>query len=307
MSPVSKIPTMAVRPEVKLLLGILLILSINKVSAQNSMSGSDTTYYRQKISEVEKELATEGIGNSRVYNLAAYHSILKETAAAISYLQMAVDSGLLILSAIADSDLENARTSSQWPAIHKKIIGNWYSYYPFGDAEYAVELIKMKTAYLRQRDLIERIREEHGDESDKYWDAIKEAGRIAEANGEKLDSLISLHGWPRQNLVGQAQARAAAFVLVYSNVKFQKEYVSEIEKSVEYNEIPGWYLATIIDKILIADGEKQLYGTQYLYNDSTKGFELAPIENEVEVDKRRMKLGMDSMEAYLKGQNVVGK
>ena len=295
---------MAVSPQVKFFLGILLSVSINESQAQNSHSDSDTSHYRQKISELESELAIKGIGNSRVYNLAAYHSLLEETTTAISYLQMAVDSGLLILSAIADSDLENARSSTEWPAIHKKIIGNWYSYYPFGDAQYALELIKVKTNYLRQRDLIERFREELGDESDKYWDAVREAGRIAEENGEKLDSLISLHGWPRQNLVGQEQARAAALVILYSNVKFQKKYVSEIEKGVEYGEIPGWYLAGITDKILIADGEKQLYGTQYLYNDSTQSYEIAPIENEAEVDKRRMELGMEALDDYLKGQNV---
>lgn len=286
---------------------ILLGLSIIEVAAQNTISTLDSTFYRQKITELESELALNGIGNSRLYNLAAYHSLLGETEKSISYLNMAVENDLIILHAIVDADLENVRATEEWPTIHKKILGNWYGYYPFGDAEYALELIKMRDNYLRQREQVEKEREKYGDESDKYWESIRATQKMGRENGEKLDSLISLHGWPRQNFVGQAQTRAAALVLVYSDVNIQKKYVMEIEKAVEYNEIEGRYFAIITDKILVSDGEKQLYGTKYWYNDSTGTYEIAPIENEIDVDKRRFELGMDSMDDYLEGRNVIEK
>ncbi len=285
----------------------LLTISAFETAAQNTISNADSTFYRQKIAELDSALAINGIGNSRVYNLAAYHSLLGEIESSISYLQMAVENGLIILNAIVDPDLENARTMEEWPAIRKKIIGNWYKYYPFGDADYALELIEMRDNYLRKREQVEKDKEKYGDESDEYWMTIKETRRIATENGEKLDSLINLHGWPRQNFVGQAQTRAAAVVMIYSDVDIQKKYVHEIEKAVEYNEIEGIYLAIICDKILISDGEKQLYGTQYLYNDSTEMMEIAPIENEIDLDKRRIELGLDSMDVYLEGLNVIRK
>ncbi len=300
---------MAVKSCLKYPVFLLCLLSIYalEISGQNTISSADSTFYRQKIAELDSALAINGIGNSRVYNLAAYHSLLGETESSISYLEMAVENGLIILNAILDPDLKNARTAEEWPTIRKKIIGNWYKFYPFGDADYALELIKMKDTYLRQRKQVEKERVEYGDESNQYWIAIKHARRIAKENGEKLDSLITLHGWPRQNFVGQAQTRAAALVLVYSNVELQKKYVQEIEKAVEYGEIEGRYFAIITDKILVADGEKQLYGTQYLYNDSTELMEIAPIENEIDLDRRRIELGLDSMNVYLKGKNVIQK
>ena len=163
----------------------------------------------------------------------------------------------------------------------------------------------MRDSYLNQYKRIDKASEEYGEKSDEQWAAITETRRIASENSKKLDSLINLHGWPRQNLVGQAQTRAAALVLVYSDVNIQKKYLSEIEKAVEYNEIEGRYFAIITDKILIADGEKQRYGTQYQYNNSIESYEITPIENETDLDKRRFELGMESMEEYLEGLNVI--
>lgn len=301
--------TMSVKLCLKYVVCALCYLSISviEISAQNTPSVADSTFYRQKIAELDSTLATNGIGNSRVYNLAAYNSLLGQKAESIYYLQMAVDSGLIILNALVDTDLENARTTEEWPAIRTKIIGNWYKYYPFGDVDYALKLIEMRDNYLRKRKQVGKDEEVYGDESDEYWNAIKETRKMATENGEKLDSLINLHGWPRQNFVGQAQTRAAALILVYSDISIQRKYVHEIEKAVEYGELEGRYLATITDRILIADGEKQRYGTQYIYNDSTDTMEIAPIENESEVDKRRLELGLDSMGVYWEGRNVIGK
>ena len=287
-----------------LLLTILSMCRID-ISAQNTISSVDSTFYQNKINELENELILYGIGNSRLYNLAAYHSLLGETEPSISYLNTAIDSNLIILHAIVDADLENVRVTEEWPAIHKKILGNWYGYYPFGDAEYALELIEMKDNYLRQRKEVDKVEQEFGDKSDEYWEAVKATQKLGSTNGEKLDSLIRVHGWPRQNFVGQEQTRAAALALVYSELPIQKKYLSEIEKAVEYNEIEGRYFAIITDKILVADGEKQRYGTQYVYKDSTDSYEIAPIENETDLDKRRFELGMESMEEYLEGLNVI--
>ena len=288
----------------QILLFCFLVIHTLDIPAQNIPSAADSTFYRQKIAELDSALAINGIGNSRVYDLAAYHSLLGEKEASLSYLQMAVENGLIILNAIVDPDLENVRAAEEWPDVRKKIIGNWYKYYPFGDADYALELIVIRDNYLRLYEEINDANEEYGEESDEYNAAITKARRLAVENGKELDSLINLHGWPRQNFVGQAQTRAAALVLVYSEVNIQKKYLHEIEKAVEYNEIEGRYLAIIRDKILISEGEKQLYGTQYLYNDSTEMMEIAPIENEIDIDRRRVELGMDSMDVYLERLNV---
>ncbi len=253
---------------------------------------------------MEKELTVKGIGNSRLYNLAVNYSLLGDAETSISYLQTAVDSGLLILDAIVDEDLQNARASKNWPAIKKKIIGNWYTYYPFGDADYALQLLKMKTEYILQYRMISKAEDTYGEDSDEYQKEIEKTRVIAKAKGVELDSLIELHGWPRQNLVGQEQLRGAVMILTYSDTALQKKYLPEIINAVEYGELDGRYLATLTDKILISDGEKQLYGTQYLYNDSTENYEIAPIENEIDLDKRRLELGLDSMDVYLKRINT---
>ena len=47
------------------------------------------------------------------------------------------------------------------------------------------------------------------------------------------------------------------------------------------------FAAYLEDRILMREGEKQIYGTQLHTNETTKKLELYPVENEESLDARR--------------------
>ena len=159
--------------------------------------------------------------------------------------------------------------------------------------------MKMENEDQRLRYEDEETVKKYGQGSEEARVAGKEIYRSDSTHIVELDSLIELWGWPGQNLVGQDQLNSAITLLLHSPLRYQKKYLPEVEESVESGELPLLSLAYLTDKIRLAEGEKQVYGTQLTLNDSTEKYELYPVEDIINLDKRRIEVGLDSIHIYL--------
>jgi hypothetical protein len=63
-------------------------------------------------------------------------------------------------------------------------------------------------------------------------------------------------------------------------------------------EVENMHLASLTDRVLLAEGKKQLYGMMFDTKDGT--LVPKPIEDEANVDKRRAELGMQPLAEYLR-------
>ena len=64
------------------------------------------------------------------------------------------------------------------------------------------------------------------------------------------------------------------------------------------NEVIPSNVAYLTDRVLVAEGKKQKYGTQFTQVDGKH--QPQPIEDEANVDKRRKDLGLSTMAEYTK-------
>ncbi len=64
------------------------------------------------------------------------------------------------------------------------------------------------------------------------------------------------------------------------------------------NEISQNHFAYLTDRVLLAEGKKQLYGTQFDWVDGK--LLPQPLEDEANVDKRRAEAGMSPLAQYAK-------
>lgn len=123
---------------------------------------------------------------------------------------------------------------------------------------------------------------------------------IDEANTTKLKAIIKEHSWLTKELVG-IEGVSAAFLIIQhsSDIKFKAKMLPYLETSYLNNEgITGQQLALLTDRVLIAQGNKQLYGTQA---DLIEGqIVFSPIEDKANVDKRRAKMKMPPLDFYKK-------
>lgn len=132
-------------------------------------------------------------------------------------------------------------------------------------------------------------------ESKTLWE---EQRKNDDENIRKLEEIIEKHGWPKRSEVGPKAASAAFLIVQHSDLEYQKKYLPFLKKAVAANEAEGRSLALLEDRILMKEGKNQIYGSQ-LRSDGNGPLRLWPIEDELDVDKRRASVGMEPLADYL--------
>ncbi|MEU2516528.1 DUF6624 domain-containing protein [Streptomyces syringium] len=80
--------------------------------------------------------------------------------------------------------------------------------------------------------------------------------------------LLDAHGWLGPDLVGEVGAEAAWWVILLCDKHrlFQQNAHRLLQEAVDQGAAPARHLAYLTDRLLMHDGEPQLYGTQYILN-----------------------------------------
>lgn len=129
--------------------------------------------------------------------------------------------------------------------------------------------------------------------------AMDEMKKIDAENTAWIKPLMKQHGWLGYSLVG-ADGATAAFLLVQhtADAEFRKSSLELLQKAVKDGEARGDQLALLTDRFLVSEGKPQRYGTQTKVTKDGK-FEMPPIEDEANVDKRRAEVGLGPLAEYV--------
>ena len=128
---------------------------------------------------------------------------------------------------------------------------------------------------------------------------IERVRSIDARNTARLKEIIDVHGWPRRSQVG-SEGSTAAFLLIQhadQNHAFQKSTLPMIRRAYEEDEAAGEHVAMLTDRVLVAEGKRQLYGTQAKFENGE--IVVNPIQDEAEVDQRRAALGLPPLKHYI--------
>lgn len=121
-------------------------------------------------------------------------------------------------------------------------------------------------------------------------------------NMQRLAQIIEQHGWPDQSRFGSNAAEAAFLVLQHSTPEQQKRYLPLVRRASAMREAKQSSLAMLEDRILVADGKPQRYGTQFKLDANGKNA-LYPIEDRNTVDERRGSVGLGPLDQYVQKIN----
>lgn len=108
---------------------------------------------------------------------------------------------------------------------------------------------------------------------------------------QRLATIISTKGWPTISMVGWEASNAAWLIAQHSSPDRLKSWIVLMQKAALKHEIALYNLATSIDRVLVNDNKKQLYGTQYRMTDTGQG-ELYPIDDVDGLGQRRLRMGL---------------
>lgn len=123
---------------------------------------------------------------------------------------------------------------------------------------------------------------------------------IDSANTARMKEIVKQYGWPGPELVGVDGTEAAFLLVQHAEHEFQKQMLPLVEKAYREKKLQGQDYALLLDRVLVAEGKPQIYGTQAKRFDQWKDKEpvFDPIEDEANVDKRRAEVGLFSMAEY---------
>jgi len=115
----------------------------------------------------------------------------------------------------------------------------------------------------------------------------------------RLKEMVRERGFPGRSLVGADGASAAWLIAQHSSHdrEFQREFLSLMEVAVAAGEAEPRHYAYLTDRIRLASGQPQVYGTQY-HRDG-QYILLCPIEDPERLDERRHGVGLRGAAEYL--------
>jgi hypothetical protein len=123
------------------------------------------------------------------------------------------------------------------------------------------------------------------------WDSS-----IDEENTVYLETVVKASGWPTISAVGPEASQAAWLLVQHADHRpdFQVHCL-ELMKALPEGEISPRNIAYLEDRVRVAKGEPQLYGTQF-YKEGGH-FEPRLIEDEAHLEERRAAMGLETFEA----------
>lgn len=154
-------------------------------------------------------------------------------------------------------------------------------------------IIDLKVRDLQLRD--ELIRESKL--SDGYDPAMEE---LHIANAKILNDLIEQIGYPTADKVGKEASEAAWLVIQHaiSQPAFMKRCRELLQNAVNENKADPASLAYLTDRIAVLEGQPQLYGTQFDWDENG---ELSPnlFDDLTSVNQRRRAIGLNALEEQI--------
>ena len=113
-------------------------------------------------------------------------------------------------------------------------------------------------------------------------------------NAEGLLAIIRQHGWPGHSLVGRDGAEAAWLIAQHAVAEpdVQRQALVLIREAAQRGEAQLWQAAMLEDRVRMLEGRRQLYGTQFDWDEDGEMSPYPEIEDAGGVDERRRAVGL---------------
>jgi hypothetical protein len=128
--------------------------------------------------------------------------------------------------------------------------------------------------------------------------------RVDDDNLSQLQIITTLNGFPDERQVGTDGVSAAWLLVQHADAdpELQARMLDQLEASGTSAAVPAESIAMLTDRVLLAQGKMQRYGSQSVFKDGE--WTLRPTENREQLDERRAHMGMPPLADYLCAMHV---
>ena len=125
-------------------------------------------------------------------------------------------------------------------------------------------------------------------------------GTVDRANSDRIRAILEEYGWPGWSMVGEEGSLAAWAIIQHADLQLdlQELGLRYLQGAVDAGDASPGDLAYLIDRVRVAKGQPQVYGTQLTGGPDGELMPRTPIEDEADVDERRAAAGLGTLEEY---------
>ncbi len=130
---------------------------------------------------------------------------------------------------------------------------------------------------------------------------LKDMERADKSNTARMKQIVSRYGWPGKSLLGEGAANDAWLMIQHADADkpFQRKCYPLVLRALDEGDINRSDAALFIDRVLVGEGEPQLYGSQWNFEIGGT-LKPSPIMDPDTVDQRRKAMNLMPLAEYKK-------
>ena len=206
---------------------------------------------------------------------------------------------------IHDADLKKIHSDKRWEQLKSLVMSNKKQTEAHFDKDLVAILDKIYFDDQSTRNQIRSMEKKYGRGSkkmDDFWKTILKKDSI---NLIKVSKILDERGWPDKKLIGKRGTSTLFLVIQHANQEAQEKYLPLIEKAAAAHNLPKRQYAMFYDRLVLRRGERQIYGTQLAMSNQSKTPYVLPLKDPLNVDKRRLEMGLNTMQENLNRWNLI--
>ncbi len=169
--------------------------------------------------------------------------------------------------------------------------------------EIQTELVAILESDQSERMQVDDMMKKYGMNSPE-WQTFINAMRAKDAgNAHRVCAILDQYGWLGPDEVGEKANRALFLVIQHSDLAIQQKYLPMLRTAVKDRKANPAQLALLEDRVALAEGRLQVYGSQ-LRTEQDGHTYVRPMIDPEHVDERRASVGLPPMAEYLKHWNL---
>jgi len=232
------------------------------------------------------------------YNAACSWALAGNKTKALECLNQSIDLGWLNIDHLKkDTDLNSLHQTKEWEELINKVEKKVNEYESHLNKPLRRELEAIFKSDQNERMMMDSVQKRFGWDSKEMKELWTRQNEVDSLNLTRIKEIIKEYGYPGKSLAGD-QSSTAWLVIQHADLKTQEEYLPVLQDAADKGELSKSSFALLVDRVRMRKGEKQLYGSQIQMNNGK--YEIYPIEDEPNVNRRRAEVGLGPLEDYVK-------
>lgn len=278
-----------------------LILRADSLYAAKSFALSAETYSR-----AFRANGWKGTGDEH-YNAACSWALAGNADSAFLHLSRIAPVMTNLQHLTTDSDLVTLHRDKRWVPLVDQVRKNKERAEANLNKPLARELDSIYDEDQKYRLKIDSVEKRYGRESKEMQGLWKIITHKDSLNLLRVSQVLDQYGWLGRDVVGGKGNMTLFLVVQHADQKTQEKYLPMMRDAVKAGRADARNLALLEDRVALAQGKKQIYGSQIHYDNATGKYFVAPIEDEPNVNKRRAEVGLEPLENYVRRWGITYK